>query len=60
MRREPSPHGDASLALPEGALRQEPRPLSEQVVYELHIGTFTEQGTYVAAASRLAELAELG
>lgn len=36
------------------------RPLSEQVIYELHVGTFTEQGTYAAASAKLAYLAELG
>lgn len=33
---------------------------ARQVVYELHIGTFTPEGTYTAAAQRLAELADLG
>jgi maltooligosyltrehalose trehalohydrolase len=36
------------------------RPLSQSVHYELHVGTFTEEGTYAAAATRLAQLAELG
>jgi len=31
-----------------------------QVLYELHIGTFTPQGTWAAAADRLADLADLG
>jgi maltooligosyltrehalose trehalohydrolase len=30
------------------------------VLYELHIGTFTREGTWAAAVPRLAELAELG
>jgi maltooligosyltrehalose trehalohydrolase len=30
------------------------------VIYELHIGTFTPEGTFAAAAEHLAELAELG
>ena len=30
------------------------------VVYELHVGTFTPEGTFAAAAGRLAELRELG
>ena len=30
------------------------------VIYELHMGTFTEQGTYLAACERLPELKELG
>jgi len=31
-----------------------------QVIYEMHVGTFTEAGTYAAAGERLAELRELG
>lgn len=38
----------------------EGRRLSGAVLYELHIGTWTEQGTFDAAAARLAHLAELG
>src|SRR4051812_611248 len=34
--------------------------LPGQVVYELHIGTFTREGTYEAAARQLPELARLG
>ncbi|HVY25142.1 MAG TPA: malto-oligosyltrehalose trehalohydrolase [Polyangiaceae bacterium] len=36
------------------------RPLSRQVIYELHVGTFTPQGTFAAARKRLPALAELG
>ena len=36
------------------------RPWEEAVVYELHIGTFTEEGSFRAASERLAALAELG
>ncbi|WP_244618837.1 malto-oligosyltrehalose trehalohydrolase [Rhizobium sp. 18065] len=36
------------------------RPWHEAIIYELHIGTFTEQGTFQAAASKLERLAELG
>ena len=35
-------------------------PLDELVVYELHVGAFTPEGTFDAAAARLPELAELG
>ena len=31
-----------------------------QVIYEMHFGTFTPEGTYAAAAEQLGELAELG
>ena len=34
--------------------------LQGQVVYEMHIGTFTPEGTWVAAAEQLPELADLG
>jgi maltooligosyltrehalose trehalohydrolase len=34
--------------------------LEELVVYELHVGTFTPEGTFEAAIPRLPELAELG
>jgi len=36
------------------------RPLREHVIYELHVGTFTRDGTYAAATHRLGALAELG
>ncbi len=36
------------------------RPWSEAVVYELHIGTFTPEGSFRAAIGRLPHLAELG
>jgi maltooligosyltrehalose trehalohydrolase len=37
-----------------------PKPLREAVIYELHIGTFTPEGTYAAAQARLGHLVELG
>ncbi len=36
------------------------RPLRGQVIYELHLGTFTREGTYAAAAEQLPELARIG
>lgn len=36
------------------------RPWEESVVYEMHIGTFTPQGTFQAAIEKLPWLAELG
>ncbi len=36
------------------------RPWHETVLYELHVGTFTPQGSYAAAAERLGDLAALG
>jgi maltooligosyltrehalose trehalohydrolase len=32
----------------------------EMIIYELHIGTFTPEGTFAAAISRLEDLSELG
>jgi len=37
-----------------------PRPLSDAVIYELHVGTFTPEGNYAAAANRLDHLKNLG
>jgi maltooligosyltrehalose trehalohydrolase len=34
--------------------------LKDMVIYELHIGTFTPEGTFEAAAKRLGEVADLG
>lgn len=36
------------------------RPWHEAVVYELHVGTFTPEGTFAAARARLPYLADLG
>jgi malto-oligosyltrehalose trehalohydrolase len=36
------------------------RPWAEAVLYELHIGTFTPEGTFRAAMEKLPHLAELG
>jgi maltooligosyltrehalose trehalohydrolase len=36
------------------------RPWTDAVIYELHVGTFTAEGTYAAAIERLDYLAELG
>ncbi len=35
-------------------------PLSSAVIYEMHVGTFTQDGTFDAAVERLAHLVELG
>jgi maltooligosyltrehalose trehalohydrolase len=35
-------------------------PLQQAVVYELHVGTFTEAGTFAAVTDRLPYLADLG
>lgn len=36
------------------------RHLEEYIIYELHIGTFTKEGTFEAAARRIPNLVELG
>ncbi|KRA98426.1 malto-oligosyltrehalose trehalohydrolase [Devosia sp. Root685] len=36
------------------------RPWEEAIIYELHIGTFTQEGTFAAAAAKLDYLAALG
>ena len=40
--------------------RFQARPLSSALVYELHIGTFTPQGTFEAAIDKLKHLVDLG
>lgn len=37
-----------------------PSPLSEALIYELHIGTFTPDGTYASASEKLEYLRDLG
>ena len=36
------------------------KPLDQAIIYELHIGTFTAEGTYAAARGKLPHLVELG
>lgn len=36
------------------------RPWEEAVIYELHVGTFTQEGTYASAEQKLDYLADLG
>lgn len=36
------------------------RSLKGQIIYEMHIGTFTREGTWAAAAQQLEELARIG
>ncbi|MBV8430711.1 MAG: malto-oligosyltrehalose trehalohydrolase [Solirubrobacterales bacterium] len=39
---------------------REPRPLDGLVIYELHVGTFSSEGTFAGAIPHLPELASLG
>ena len=38
----------------------QPSPLASALIYEIHVGTFTPQGTFVAAIEKLDYLVELG
>jgi len=38
----------------------QPNPLSSAVIYELHVGTFTPQGTFASTVERLDHLSALG
>lgn len=56
-------HGPSKLVDPaayEWRHEWQGRPWHEAVLYELHIGTFTEEGTFAAAIAELPRLAELG
>jgi maltooligosyltrehalose trehalohydrolase len=64
-RYQPSgPHGPSQIVDPNRYLWADDEfagpPERGQVIYELHIGTFTREGTYRAAAEQLEHLAELG
>ncbi|MGI5403563.1 malto-oligosyltrehalose trehalohydrolase [Streptomyces sp. CA-135486] len=63
-RRQPDGPDGASAVVDQGAYEWRHawagRGLGGAVLYELHIGTYTPEGTLDAAAERLGELAELG
>ncbi|MEU7103314.1 malto-oligosyltrehalose trehalohydrolase [Streptomyces longwoodensis] len=63
-RRQPDGPDGLSAVVDQGryAWRAEwsGRPLAGAVLYELHVGTYTPEGTLDAAAERLGHLAELG
>ena len=58
------PHGESQVVDPSGFQWTDSgwrgAGAKRQVLYELHFGTFTSQGTFSAAAEQLAELAGLG
>jgi maltooligosyltrehalose trehalohydrolase len=57
------PHGPSCVVDPcayDWAHAWTGRPWHEVVLYELHVGTFTPEGTFRAAAARLQALADLG
>jgi maltooligosyltrehalose trehalohydrolase len=54
-------HGASHVAGIRGQARHfVAKPLNEAVIYEMHVGTFTPEGTYAAAEAKLSHLAELG
>lgn len=54
-------HGPARVVAPARmAALAETRPLAQWVIYEMHVGTFSPEGTYRGAEARLDALAELG
>lgn len=64
-RRQPDgPDGPSAVVAPDAYVWRSDdwrgRDLTGAVLYELHIGTYTPEGTLDAAAARLGELAELG
>lgn len=57
------PHGPSAVVDPrqfEWDAGWTGRPWPETVLYELHVGTFTAEGTFAAAAGRLQHLADTG
>lgn len=58
------PHGSSRVVDPAAFVWQATgwrgRAMRDLVIYELHIGTFTETGTFDAAIDRLSDLVELG
>ena len=57
-------HGPSRVVDPQAYDWHDPhwrgRPWHEAVIYELHVGTFTPEGSFAAAQARLPELAALG
>ncbi|WP_223429126.1 malto-oligosyltrehalose trehalohydrolase [Tateyamaria pelophila] len=53
-------HGWSVLTAPVEVAPWSGREWQQAVIYEMHIGTFTTEGTFKAAATRLTELAALG
>ncbi|MDO5678225.1 MAG: malto-oligosyltrehalose trehalohydrolase [Propionibacteriaceae bacterium] len=53
-------HGLSRCVIPEERARELTKDLRSKVLYELHVGTFTEGGTLDSAIDRLDDLVELG
>ena len=58
------PHGSSCIVdptkFPWSDTEWRGKQLKGQVIYEMHVGTFTQEGTWRAAAEHLAELARIG
>ena len=58
------PHGSSCIVDPSGFKWSDAewrgKKLKGQIIYEMHVGTFTPQGTWQAAAEQLPELARIG
>jgi maltooligosyltrehalose trehalohydrolase len=52
--------GPSRVFDPQPVARFERPPLADLVIYELHVGTFTRDGTFDSAIERLADLAGMG
>jgi maltooligosyltrehalose trehalohydrolase len=54
-------HGPAAVVAPASApALTDPPPPAQWVIYEMHVGTFSPEGTYRGAEARLGHLEELG
>lgn len=54
------PNGPSQLVAPMEIIPWHGRPWSDAVIYELHVGTFTSEGTYKGAQEKLSYLRDLG
>ena len=59
-RQQNDVHGPSLLTAPRQAKAWAGRPWEEAVIYELHVGAFTREGTFAAAAAEFGRLAALG
>ena len=53
-------HGPSQVIDPDFTFHQWPGVPAQRVLYEMHIGTFTPEGTYAAASQHLSALADIG
>jgi maltooligosyltrehalose trehalohydrolase len=52
--------GPSRVFDPQPVMPWDPPSLDDLVIYELHVGTFTREGTFASAIEKLAGLAEIG